>query len=234
MPEGDQARLLRSSACWLSSSSAHSIEDRLLEAGAPISIPIAIPTTGNFSPRVSGHLERGLLFLADSKTGKKTVILNAPASAVLAGLDRIGAYVVPGDDPEKPRADLKRPWETVNRRPTWTLLRLKSKSLKQKQNCLFQACSIGVQQSPWAGPEFWAAIGQDAAAYPVPTASGAFHNIVVATIGNLVGGSLMVGAVYWFVYLRRRAQRNPGSILPQSRFINPRFYICVRIRPESS
>jgi formate/nitrite transporter FocA (FNT family) len=26
----------------------------------------------------------------------------------------------------------------------------------------------------------------------------------VATLGNLVGGSLMVGAVYWFVYLRKR------------------------------
>jgi integrase len=61
-------------------------------------------------------LERGLLFLADSKTGRKTVILNAPALAVLTGLDRLGAYVVPGDDPEKPRADLKRPWEAVGRR----------------------------------------------------------------------------------------------------------------------
>jgi integrase len=61
-------------------------------------------------------LERGLLFLADSKTGKKTVILNAPALAVLASLDRLGCYVVPGDDPEKPRADLKRPWEAVARR----------------------------------------------------------------------------------------------------------------------
>jgi integrase len=61
-------------------------------------------------------LERGLLFLADSKTGKKTVILNAPALAVLAGLDQIGSYVVPGDDPEKPRADLKRPWEAVAKR----------------------------------------------------------------------------------------------------------------------
>jgi formate/nitrite transporter FocA (FNT family) len=30
------------------------------------------------------------------------------------------------------------------------------------------------------------------------------HNVIVATLGNLVGGSLMVGAVYWFVYLRRR------------------------------
>jgi integrase len=61
-------------------------------------------------------LERGLLFLADSKTGKKTVILNAPALAVLTGLDRLGPYVVPGDDPEKPRADLKRPWEAVGKR----------------------------------------------------------------------------------------------------------------------
>jgi len=61
-------------------------------------------------------LERGLLFLADSKTGRKTVILNAPALAVLTRLDRLGSYVVPGDDPEKPRADLKRPWEAVARR----------------------------------------------------------------------------------------------------------------------
>src|SRR5262249_30313490 len=61
-------------------------------------------------------LERGLLFLADSKTGKRTVILTARALAVLAGLDRLGPYVVPGDDPEKPRADLKRPWEAVAKR----------------------------------------------------------------------------------------------------------------------
>ena len=63
----------------------------------------------------------------------------------------------------------------------------------------------GLAIKAWAGPEFWAAIGQNAAAYPALTAGGALHNIVVATIGNLVGGSLMVGAVYWFVYLRRRA-----------------------------
>jgi integrase len=61
-------------------------------------------------------LERGLLFLADSKTGKKTVILNAPALAVLIGLDRLGSYVIPGDDHERPRADLKRPWEAVSKR----------------------------------------------------------------------------------------------------------------------
>lgn len=61
-------------------------------------------------------LERGLLFLPDSKSGRKTVILNAPAMTVLAGLERLGSYVVPGDDPDKPRADLKRPWEAVSKR----------------------------------------------------------------------------------------------------------------------
>ena len=55
----------------------------------------------------------------------------------------------------------------------------------------------------WGGPEFWAAINQTAASYPELTVGSVFHNILVATVGNLVGGSLMVGAVYWFVYLRR-------------------------------
>jgi integrase len=59
--------------------------------------------------------ERGLLFLPESKTGKKTVVLNAPALAVIKGLDRVGQYVVAGDDPDEPRADLKRPWAMVTR-----------------------------------------------------------------------------------------------------------------------
>lgn len=56
----------------------------------------------------------------------------------------------------------------------------------------------------WAGPDFWTAIGRSAADYPTLTIGNTLHNIAVATIGNLVGGSLMVDAVYWFVYLRRR------------------------------
>jgi integrase len=42
--------------------------------------------------------------------------LNAPALAVLSGLNRLGSYVITGDNPEKPRADLKRPWEAVSKR----------------------------------------------------------------------------------------------------------------------
>ena len=64
----------------------------------------------------------------------------------------------------------------------------------------------GLAIKAWAGPDFWIAIGQTAAAYPALTAGAAFHNIVIATLGNLVGGSILVGAVYWFVYLRKRAQ----------------------------
>jgi integrase len=61
-------------------------------------------------------IERGCLFLPDSKSGRKTVILNAPALTVLNSLQRTGSYVVPGDDPEQPRHDLKRPWDAVTKR----------------------------------------------------------------------------------------------------------------------
>jgi len=56
-----------------------------------------------------------------------------------------------------------------------------------------------------AAPVFWTTIEQDPSVYAALTVSAALYNIAVATIGNLLGGSLMVGAVYWFVYLRRRA-----------------------------
>lgn len=62
----------------------------------------------------------------------------------------------------------------------------------------------GLAIKAWAGGQFWTAIGQDAAAYAALTATNVLHNIAVATVGNLIGGSLMVGAVYWFLYLRPR------------------------------
>ena len=39
-------------------------------------------------------------------------------------------------------------------------------------------------------------------------------NLVPVTIGNIVGGALMVGAIYWFVYLRgagESSQARPGD-----------------------
>jgi integrase len=61
-------------------------------------------------------IERGCLFLPDSKSGRKTVILNAPALLVLNSLERVGPYVVPGGDPQRPRHDLKRPWGGIAQR----------------------------------------------------------------------------------------------------------------------
>jgi integrase len=57
--------------------------------------------------------DRGLLLLPDSKTGKKAVVLNAPALQLLNDLDRIGEFVVLGDDLSKPRSDLARPWALI-------------------------------------------------------------------------------------------------------------------------
>jgi integrase len=63
-------------------------------------------------------LERGTLLLADPKTGRRHVLLSAPAQAVLADLlrIRIGDYVVAGDDPDRPRHDLNRPWRAIAKR----------------------------------------------------------------------------------------------------------------------
>ena len=64
-----------------------------------------------------GHvdLDRGLLFLADSKTGRKTVILNGPALKVLQATEQLSRFVIAGENLDKPRRDLKRPWKAVTR-----------------------------------------------------------------------------------------------------------------------
>lgn len=56
----------------------------------------------------------------------------------------------------------------------------------------------------WAPPEFWAAAGAEAAGYEALTLTGFAWNLLPVTIGNVIGGAGLVGAVYWFVYLRRR------------------------------
>lgn len=56
-----------------------------------------------------------------------------------------------------------------------------------------------------APDSFWKAIGKTAADFPELTWSNFLvGNLVPVTIGNIIGGSLMVAAVYWFVYLRKK------------------------------
>ncbi len=53
-----------------------------------------------------------------------------------------------------------------------------------------------------APDSFWRAIGKSAADYPGLTWSNFFANLFPVTIGNIIGGSVMVAAVYWFIFLR--------------------------------
>jgi formate/nitrite transporter len=58
-----------------------------------------------------------------------------------------------------------------------------------------------------SAPEsFWKSIEKTPADFPALIWENFFFaNLVPVTIGNIIGGSIMVGAVYWFVYLRKPA-----------------------------
>jgi len=52
--------------------------------------------------------------------------------------------------------------------------------------------------------KFFELIGKTAADFPTLTWSNFFvANLLPVTIGNIIGGALMVGMVYWFVYIRK-------------------------------
>ncbi|MEP7355752.1 MAG: formate transporter FocA [Anaerolineales bacterium] len=63
---------------------------------------------------------------------------------------------------------------------------------------------------------FWTAIGKTAADFPNLTWQRFLvKNLLPVTLGNIVGGALLVGAVYWFVYLRPAASK-PAPVGPHS------------------
>lgn len=62
---------------------------------------------------------------------------------------------------------------------------------------------IGLFIKSGAPDSFWAAIGKTPADFPGLTWENfLIGNLVPVTIGNIIGGSIMVAAVYWFIYLR--------------------------------
>lgn len=62
---------------------------------------------------------------------------------------------------------------------------------------------IGLLIKSGAPDEFWTMIGQTPADFPTITWSNFLvGNLLPVTIGNIIGGALMVGLVYWFIYLR--------------------------------
>jgi formate/nitrite transporter len=73
------------------------------------------------------------------------------------------------------------------------------------EHCIANAYFIpfGLFVKAGAPDSFWAAIGKTPADFPNLTWSNfVFANMLPVTIGNVIGGSILVAAVYWFVYLR--------------------------------
>ncbi len=64
---------------------------------------------------------------------------------------------------------------------------------------------MGILIKETASPEFWAAIGKTPADFAaLNLANFLVNNLIPVTLGNLIGGALLVGGVYWFIYLRKR------------------------------
>ena len=59
--------------------------------------------------------DRGMMFLPDSKTGRKTLYLSDVALNILESLSRVtdNPHIIPGSKKGEPRADLKRPWAAI-------------------------------------------------------------------------------------------------------------------------
>jgi formate/nitrite transporter len=55
-----------------------------------------------------------------------------------------------------------------------------------------------------APDSFWKSVNRTPADFPDLTWVNFVNNLVPVTLGNIVGGALMVAAAYWFVYLRNR------------------------------
>ena len=63
---------------------------------------------------------------------------------------------------------------------------------------------LGLFIKAWAPVALWAEIGGDAANYAALTWPAFFVSLIPVTIGNIIGGGVLVGLVYWFIYLRPR------------------------------
>ncbi len=63
---------------------------------------------------------------------------------------------------------------------------------------------LGLFIKAWAPVALWVEIGGNAANYAALTWPAFFVSLIPVTIGNIIGGGVLVGLVYWFIYLRPR------------------------------
>ncbi len=62
---------------------------------------------------------------------------------------------------------------------------------------------VGIAIENFASPEFWQAIGVQQSAFADLTIHNfIFNNLIPVTIGNIIGGGVMVGLTYWFIFRR--------------------------------
>ena len=68
-------------------------------------------------------------------------------------------------------------------------------------NMYFVPMGLFIKQ--WASASFWIGIGQTANEFEALTWTAMIQrNLLPVTLGNIIGGVVMVGAVYWFIYRR--------------------------------
>lgn len=81
--------------------------------------------------------------------------------------------------------------------------------------CGFEHCVANMYEIPMgillqttASPDFWAAQGIEAAKYAdLNLADFLLHNLLPVTIGNIIGGGLLVGMGNWLLFLRPGTRR---------------------------
>ena len=63
---------------------------------------------------------------------------------------------------------------------------------------------MGLLVKGFSSPDFWTLIGRSSADFANLNAINfVMKNLLPVTIGNIFGGSVMVGLVYWFIYIRK-------------------------------
>jgi formate transporter len=89
------------------------------------------------------------------------------------------------------------------------------------EHCIANAYFIplGMMIKAAAPDSFWTMIGQTPADFPDVTLSRLLTNLLPVTLGNIFGGSVMVAAVYWFIYLRTQPADRDSDAGPRASLI---------------
>jgi formate transporter len=85
-------------------------------------------------------------------------------------------------------------------------------------NMFFLPVAIAIRAV--APPEFWQQTGVTSLDYADVNVTSFVANLIPVTIGNIIGGAVIVAGVYWFVYLRRTPDGQPRQS-PFRRTLHP-------------